>query len=105
MPLLINNEEAAQTLSMPVCMDLLEKVYREEAEGSAGYANGVVLDQGLRGLSLEYLDPQGDEERWVDQWSGAEKRMLPRAVRLRYQGAQREEIEWVFPIMLSVLSP
>lgn len=35
MPLLINNEEAAQTLSMPVCMELLEKVYREEGEGSA----------------------------------------------------------------------
>ncbi|OGQ74542.1 MAG: hypothetical protein A3G94_01270 [Deltaproteobacteria bacterium RIFCSPLOWO2_12_FULL_60_16] len=88
-------------------LTLVEKIpaHAPEAEGSAGYANGVVLDQGLRGLSLEYLDPQGDEERWVDQWSGAEKRMLPRAVRLRYQGAQREEIEWVFPIMLSVLSP
>ncbi|MBI2210013.1 MAG: prepilin-type N-terminal cleavage/methylation domain-containing protein [Deltaproteobacteria bacterium] len=74
-------------------------------EEGGGYRNSLLLDRGVRGLRLEYLDPQGEEERWVDQWSGTEKRMLPRAVRLRYQGERGEEIEWVFPIMMSVLAP
>ncbi len=88
-------------------LSLEEKVPAGSAGGeeSGGYRNSLLLDQGVRGMSLQYLDPQGEGERWVDQWSGAEKRMLPRAVRLRYQGERGEEIEWVFPIMMSVLSP
>ena len=87
-------------------LSLEEKVPAGSAGAEdGGYRNSLLLDQGIRGMSLQYLDPQGEEERWVDQWSGAEKRMLPRAVRLRYQGQGEEEIEWVFPIMLSVLSP
>jgi prepilin-type N-terminal cleavage/methylation domain-containing protein len=75
------------------------------AEEEGGYRNKVLLDQGITALRLEYLDPQGADERWVERWDGKEKRILPRAVRLRYYASSGEEIEWVFPIMMSVLSP
>jgi ornithine cyclodeaminase/alanine dehydrogenase-like protein (mu-crystallin family) len=39
MPLLINNEESAQVLAMPACMEMLEKVYRELGEGAATNRN------------------------------------------------------------------
>lgn len=88
-------------------LSLEEKVPVGSAGGedSGGYRNSLLLDQGALGLRLEYLDPQGEEEHWVDQWNGAERRMLPRAVRLSYRGERGEEVERVFPIMLSVLSP
>ena len=85
---------------------LEEKIpVRLESEGeSGGYRNSVVVGQGIRGLRIEYLDPQGEEEHWVDQWDGGERKALPRAVRLKYQGDNGEEVQWVFPIMMSVLS-
>ena len=77
----------------------------EEREESAGHRNSLVLQQGVRELRLDYLDPQSEEERWVEQWDGKEKRTLPRAVRMSFRGQRGEEIQWVFPIMMSVLSP
>ena len=76
-----------------------------DGQGDGGYKNSLTLAYGVQELRIEYLDPQGEQEHWVDRWDGAEKRMLPRAVRLRYQENSGEEIEWVFPIMMSVLSP
>ncbi len=87
---------------------LEEKIpVRLESEGeNGGYRNSVIFGQGIRRFSIDYLDPQsGEEERWVDQWDGKERKALPRAVRLRYQGDNGEEVQWVFPIMMSVLAP
>ena len=73
--------------------------------GAAGYRNGVVLSEGARDFRIDYLDFQSEEERWVEQWDGRERRALPRAVRLSYRGERGKEIRWVFPIMISVLTP
>jgi len=83
--------------SMPVSL-------KSQAEHD-GYKNRAILAQGVRELRIEYLDPQGEEERWGDQWDGNERRTLPRAVRLSYREENGEEIQWTFPIMLSVLAP
>ena len=86
---------------------LEEKIpVRLGSEGeNGGYRNSVILGQGIKGFSINYLDPQSEEERWVDQWDGGEQKALPRAVRLKYQGDNGEEVQWVFPIMMSVLAP
>lgn len=77
-----------------------------QGEGG-GYRNSLVLGQEVQKLRIEYLDPQsqGEEERWVDQWEGGERKALPRAVRLNYRGEKGEEVRWSFPIMMSVLAP
>ena len=72
---------------------------------AAGYSNSVVLAEGIGGFRLDYLDSQSEEERWVAQWDGRERKALPRAVRLTYQGEKGEEVQRVFPIMMSVLTP
>ena len=77
----------------------------EGQEEGAGYRNSVIVGQGIRELRIEYLDPQGEEEHWVDQWDGKERKALPRAVRLNYLGEKGEEVRWSFPIMMSVLAP
>lgn len=90
-------------------LTLVEEIpVRLGGEGeSGGYRNDVVLGRGIREFHIDYLDPQSrsEEEQWVDQWDGAERRVLPRAVRLSYRGEKGEEVQLVFPIMLSVLSP
>ena len=88
-------------------LTLVEKIpVRVESEDdSGGYRNSVVLGQGVRGFRIEYLEPQSEEERWVEQWDGRERKLLPRAVRLKHRGERGEEIQWVFPIMMSVLAP
>ncbi len=88
-------------------LTLAEKIpVRVESEGdSGGYRNSVVLGQGVRGFRIEYLEPQSEEERWVEQWDGRERKLLPRAVRLKHRGERGEEIQWVFPTMMSVLAP
>ena len=79
---------------------------RLEGQGEGGgYRNSIVLGQGIREFRIDYLDPQGEEENWVDQWDGIEKRVLPRAVRLSYRGERGEEVQLVFPIMMSILVP
>ncbi len=70
-----------------------------------GYRNSLVLSERIRGLQIDYLEPQGEEERWVEQWDGKEKRVLPRAVRFSFQDDKGEEVQWTFPVMMSVLAP
>lgn len=72
-------------------------------EGGEGYRNTVVLSEGIKGLSIDYLDPQGEDESWVERWDGREKRVLPRAVRFNVRGDEGEVSQWTFPIMMSVL--
>lgn len=88
-------------------LTLVEEIpLRLEGQGEGeGYRNSIVLGQGIREFRINYLDPQGEDENWVDQWDGTEKRVLPRAVRLSYRGERVEEVQSVFPIMMSVLAP
>lgn len=77
----------------------------ESQEGSGGYRNKVALRQGVKSLHIRYMEPQGEEERWVEQWDGQEKRFLPRAVRISLEDEGGKEVDWLFPIMISVLTP
>ncbi len=70
-----------------------------------GYSNSLVLRQNIGDFHIEYLDPQSEDEHWVEQWDGADRRMLPRAVRLSYQAENGDRRQRVFPIMMSVLAP
>ena len=70
-----------------------------------GYRNRVALAEGIKGLRLDYLDSQTEDESWVEEWDGRQRRALPRAVRLTHRGERGEEIRWIFPIMMSVLTP
>lgn len=76
----------------------------EDHGGNSGYKNSVVLQQGVKAFRIDYLDPEGEEESWIEEWDGRDRKTLPRAVRFSIL-EDREEIRWVFPIMMSVLSP
>jgi len=78
---------------------------RLNGQSGGGYRNSVILSQGIRNLRIDYLDPQREEESWVDQWDGKEKRAVPRAVRFSFQDDKGEEVQWTFPVMMSVLAP
>ncbi len=73
--------------------------------GGTGYHNSLVLRQNISDFHIEYLDPQSEDEHWVEQWDGAEQRILPRAVRLSYKTVGGERSRSVFPIMMNVLAP
>jgi general secretion pathway protein J len=81
-----------------------EMPVRLSDQSSEGYRNGIILSRGISNLRIDYLDPQSKEERWEDKWDGKERRMLPRAVRISHRG-RGEEVQCVFPIMMSVLAP
>ena len=76
-----------------------------ECGGGEGFTNSVVLGQEVRHFRIDYADPQGEEDAWVERWDGTEKRRLPQAVRFSFRDDRGEEIQQVFPIMLSILSP
>jgi general secretion pathway protein J len=69
-----------------------------------GHVESVVLYRGARDLRISYLDPQEGDDRWLEAWDGKQAAGLPRAVRIDFLDRDGEEIEWVFPIMMSVLS-
>lgn len=79
----------------------------EDNGAASGYKNRVVLRQGIRDLRIDYLyrDPSSGEANWLEEWDGGERRSLPRAVRLSYRRERGDEVQWVFPIMMSVLVP
>lgn len=70
-----------------------------------GLGKSVTLWEAAEDLTLEYLDSQNEEERWLTEWDGATKRSLPRAVRLSLRESGGRELRWVFPIMVQVLAP
>jgi general secretion pathway protein J len=76
-----------------------------DGETSGGYRNSFVLREGISEFHFSYLDPQPEKDDWAEKWDGKEKRMLPRAVRLTFRGAGGPEIQWVFPVMMTVLAP
>jgi general secretion pathway protein J len=74
-------------------------------DGSAGQTHRLVLRERIRDFRLAYLDPQVEEETWQERWDGQEKRMLPRAVRLSFVDDGGRDVQWIFPVMMMVLSP
>lgn len=77
----------------------------ESIEDAAGYRNRMELRQGVKSLRFHYLEPQSEEERWVEEWNGEEKRVLPRAIRISLEDGKEKKVDWLFPIMISVLTP
>jgi len=75
-----------------------------EEGGAGGQRNNVVLREGIKQLRFTYLDPQSDGEQWEERWDAAERKMLPRAVRLSYRTDAGKEVRWTFPIMVSLLA-
>jgi len=64
----------------------------------------LVIQEDVRDFQFAYLDVEGDKENWEERWDGNEWRRLPRAVRLSFIDAEGNEVRWVFPFMLAVLS-
>jgi prepilin-type N-terminal cleavage/methylation domain-containing protein len=73
--------------------------------GVGGQTYSIVLQDNVKEFRLAYLDPQAEEETWEDRWDGRERRMLPRAVRFTYQDERGKEVRWIFPVMMTVLTP
>jgi hypothetical protein len=73
-------------------------------DSGGGYANSIVLTNPVTGFHLTYLDPQSEKGDWVERWDPTERKTLPRAVRLNFRVNGVHEVEWVFPIMMTVLA-
>lgn len=90
----------------PAVVKLEEEVpVRFNEESAGGHRNEVVLQEGIENFRLAYLDRVGEDEQWEERWDGYDKRALPRAVRLSYRDRNGREVRWVFPIMITVLTP
>ena len=81
------------------------RVLSEEGnEGHEGLRNGLVVREGVKEFRITYLDPQSDEEKWEERWDAKERNTLPRAIRLHYLTKEGREVQWVFPVMMSLLA-
>ena len=81
------------------------RVLSEEGnEGLEGLRNGLVIREGVKEFRITYLDPQSDEEKWEERWDARERTTLPRAIRLHYLTKEGREVQWVFPVMMSLLA-
>jgi len=76
-----------------------------DEENGGGQIHRLVLREGIRNFRVAYLDPQLDEESWQERWDGAERRMLPRAVRLSFVDDGGKDVRWIFPVMMVVFAP
>ena len=68
-------------------------------------SNTLVLRERVSGFRLAYLDPQDERENWRERWDQDESKGLPRAVRLSYRNENGKEVQWTFPVMMTVLAP
>ena len=75
----------------------------EEYEADA-LRSDVVVQERVKELRFDYLDPKSEDEKLEEIWDGGEKLALPRAVRLTYRNLEGKEVRWVFPVMISVLA-
>jgi hypothetical protein len=64
-----------------------------------------VLRERVSGFRLAYLDPQDEKENWRERWDKDEHKGIPRAVRLSYRNENGREVQWTFPVMVTVLAP
>jgi general secretion pathway protein J len=75
----------------------------EGIEGHQGIKNDMVILEGVRELRITYLNSQSDQ--WEESWNAKEKNRLPRAVRFDYRSEEGRQVQWVFPVMMTLLAP
>jgi type II secretory pathway pseudopilin PulG len=75
------------------------------ADEGGGYSNSVTVAENVSALKLSYLNWDNDKQDWVERWDPAERKTLPRAVRLNFKDTGQREVEWIFPVMMTVLAP
>ena len=71
----------------------------------AAISNTLVLRERVSGFRLAYLAAQDEKENWQERWDKGEHKGIPRAVRLRYRNESGREVQWTFPVMITVLAP
>jgi prepilin-type N-terminal cleavage/methylation domain-containing protein len=87
-------------------LTLMESVPLTLGEGGAGaHAHSLTLQENIFDFRLAYLDPQSESEQWIERWDAKERGSLPRAVRFSYRIDNGEEVRWVFPVMMTVMTP
>jgi general secretion pathway protein J len=74
-----------------------------ESQEGFGYRNRIVLYPAVDALQIEYLPADGDESDWLERWDGAERKGLPRAIRVRLRGPGGAKKQWVVPVMMKAL--
>jgi prepilin-type N-terminal cleavage/methylation domain-containing protein len=77
----------------------------KEASSSAAISNTLVLRERVSGFRLAYLDAKEEIENWRERWDQNERKGIPRAVRLSYRNESGKEVQWTFPVMMTVLAP
>lgn len=75
-----------------------------EGAGGESITNEVVLADKLTRVQISYLEVTEDTEEWLSEWDGTAKQQLPRAVRIILEAKGVEPAEWVFPIMVRLLT-
>lgn len=70
----------------------------------AAITNEVVLAEKLTRASISYLEVTEENEEWFSEWDGVQRERLPKAVRIILEAEDAEPVEWVFPIMIRVLT-
>jgi prepilin-type N-terminal cleavage/methylation domain-containing protein len=78
---------------------------RVSGEDGGGQTHRLILRQRIADFQLAYLDGQAAEETWEERWDGAERRILPRAIRMSFVEESGNQVQWVFPVMINVLAP
>src|SRR5262249_53288674 len=76
-----------------------------DQEQGSGYVHSVVIRDRVSAFHLSYLDIKDDQEEWVEKWDTTEHKGLPRAVRVNFRTPREGDVEWVFPVMITVLAP
>jgi prepilin-type N-terminal cleavage/methylation domain-containing protein len=94
-----NGEEGVLKLEEQVPVRLADE------NGGGGYNHGVVIRDRVSAFHLAYLDAKNEEPEWVEKWDTAAHKTLPRAVRVSFRTPREGDVEWVFPVMMSVLAP
>lgn len=94
-----NGEEGVLKLEEQIPVRLADE------NGGGGYTHSVVIRDRVSAFRLAYLDTKTEQEEWVEKWDTAEHKTLPRAVRVNFRTPREGEVEWVFPVMMSVLAP
>jgi prepilin-type N-terminal cleavage/methylation domain-containing protein len=71
----------------------------------AAISHTLVLRERVSGFRLSYLDPEDEPENWRERWDKDEHKGIPRAVRVSYRNEDGREVQWTFPVMVTVLTP
>ncbi|MDH3442677.1 MAG: prepilin-type N-terminal cleavage/methylation domain-containing protein [Deltaproteobacteria bacterium] len=69
------------------------------------FSNSLVLRERVSGFRLAYLDARDERENWLERWDQDERQGMPRAVRLSYRDEFGKDVQWTFPVMMTVLAP